>query len=247
MMQIFKDKVILITGANRGVGRSLVTALLKNGAGKIYATCRDLSKMPAIDDDRLVLLPLDITDDKQVALIAAVAQDTEILINNAGTANPGNILEGDLSGMDNDLQVNYFGTIKMMRAFAPILIRNNPSILINMVSIAAYSPLPSIAGYAASKAALFSATLSVRIELAKKGVTVYAVNPGAIDTDMNKGSDWDMPDPDSTAIQILEGVSDGKLDSIPDEMGQGMYAAWREDPSKLAKLFSDLYHAENVE
>jgi len=245
-MQIFKDKVILITGANRGIGQLLVKALLINGVGKIYTTCRDLKKMPSFNDDRIVPLELDITDDQQVAWAANAAQDTEILINNAGTVNSGNILEGDLLGMDNDLQVNYFGTIKMMRAFAPILIRNKPSIMINIVSIAAYSPLPSIAGYAASKAALFSATQSVRIELAKKDVSVYAVNPGAIDTDMNKGSDWNMPDPDSTAIQILEGVSDGKLDSIPDEMGQGMYNAWREDPAKLSKLFADLYYAENT-
>lgn len=245
-MQIFKDKVILITGANRGIGQSLVKVLLNNGVGKIYTTCRDLKKMPSFNDDRIVPLELDITDDQQVSWAATAAQDTEILINNAGTVNSGNILEGDLLGMDNDLQVNYFGTIKMMRAFAPILIRNKPSIMINIVSIAAYSPLPSIAGYAASKAALFSATQSVRIELAKKDVSVYAVNPGAIDTDMNKGSDWDMPDPDSTAIQILQGVADGKLDSIPDEMGQGMYNAWREDPAKLSKLFADLYYAENA-
>ena len=245
-MQIFKDKVILITEANRGIGQSLVKALLNNGVAKIYATCRDLKRMPSFNDDRIVPLELDITDDQQFAWAANAAQDTEILINNAGTVNSGNILEGDLLGMDNDLQVNYFGTIKMMRAFAPILIRNKPSIMINIVSIAAYSPLPSIAGYAASKAALFSATQSVRIELAKKGVIVYAVNPGAIDTDMNKGSDWDMPNPDSTAIQILQGVADGKLDSIPDEMGQGMYNAWREDPAKLSKLFADLYYAENA-
>ncbi len=245
-MQIFKDKTILITGANRGIGRSLVEALLNNGVRKIYATCRDVNKMPAFNDDRIISLSLDITNDQQVAYTAAEAHDTQILINNAGTIHSGNILEGDLLGMDNDLQVNYFGTIKMMRAFAPILIRNKPSLMINIISIAAYSPLPSIAGYAASKAALFSATQSVRIELAKKDVSVYAVNPGAIDTDMNKGSDWNMADPHRTAIKILENVSDGKLDSIPDEMGQGMYTTWREEPAKLAKLFSDLYYSENT-
>lgn len=133
----------------------------------------------------------------------------------------------------------------MMRAFTPILKKNKPSEMINIVSIAAYSPLPSIAGYAASKAALFSATQSVRIELAKDGVTVYAVNPGAIDTDMNKGSDWDMPDPDSTALKILGYVSEGILDVVPDTMGQEMYSNWREDPLKLAKIFSDLYYAQN--
>ncbi|GAA4172493.1 SDR family oxidoreductase [Sphingobacterium ginsenosidimutans] len=245
-MQIFKDKVILITGANRGIGRALVDALLNNGAGKIYATCRNLSTMPLFDDSRVVPLSLDITDDQQIATIAAATQDTEILINNAGVLSAGNILDGDLSGMDNDMKVNYFGTIKMMRAFAPILRKNKPSKMINIVSIAAYSPLPSIAGYAASKAALFSATQSVRIELAREEIAVFAVNPGAIDTDMNKGSDWDMPDPDSTALKILEYVSKGKLDIVPDEMGQGMYNTWREDPSKLAKIFSDLYYVENT-
>jgi len=245
-MQIFKDKVILITGANRGIGGALVKASLNNGARKIYATCRDLNTMPVFDDSRVVTLSLNITDDKQITMVARVAQDTEILINNAGVLSAGNILEGDLLGMDNDMKVNYFGTIKMMRAFAPILRKNKPSKIINIVSIAAYSPLPSIAGYAASKAALFSATQSVRIELAKEGIAVYAVNPGAIDTDMNKGSDWDMPDPDSTALKILEYVSKGKLDIVPDEMGQGMYNIWREDPSKLAKIFSDLYYAENT-
>ncbi len=243
MMQIFKDKVVLITGANRGIGLSLVYALLHYGVGKIYATSRELNKMPAFNDDRIVRLLLDITDQQQITTVAAIAQDTEILINNAGALSPGNILEGDLLGMENDLEINYFGTIKMMRAFAPILSSNKSSMIINIVSIAAYSPLPSIAGYAASKAALLSATHSVRIELAKKGVSVYAVNPGAIDTDMNKGSDWDMPDPDSTAMKILEDIAAGKLDSVPDEMGQGMHAAWREEPSKLAQLFSDLYHA----
>ncbi|MDR0265515.1 MAG: SDR family NAD(P)-dependent oxidoreductase [Sphingobacterium sp.] len=244
-MQIFKNKVILITGANRGIGQSFVKALLNSEARKIYVTCRDLRKMPAFDADRIVPLQLDITDDKQVAMTAITASDTEILINNAGTLSPGNMLQGNLSGMENDLKVNYFGTIKMMRAFAPILIKNKPSLLINIVSIAAYSPLPSIAGYAASKAALYSATQSVRIELAKKDVSVYAVNPGAIDTDMNKGSDWNMPDPDSIAIKILESIALGKLDIVPDDMGQGMYAAWRDEPAKLSKIFSDLYHGEN--
>ncbi|PUV26490.1 SDR family oxidoreductase [Sphingobacterium athyrii] len=245
-MKIFKDKVILITGANRGIGRALVKALLDHDVKKVYATCRDLNTLPSFDDNRVIALSLDITDDGQIKTIAAVAGDTEILINNAGILNTGNILDGDLLGMDNDMKVNYFGTIKMMRAFASILKKNRPAKIINIVSIAAYSPLPSIAGYAASKAALYSATQSVRIELAKDGIDVHAVNPGAIDTDMNKGSDWDMPDPDSVAIKILKSVDEGNLDIIPDEMGQGMYNAWREDPSKLSKIFSDLYYAENI-
>ncbi|TDQ80179.1 SDR family NAD(P)-dependent oxidoreductase [Sphingobacterium yanglingense] len=241
-MQIFKDRVILITGANRGIGRSLVKTLLEHDVKKIYATYRDLKQMPSFNDDRVVPLPLDITNSSDIAKTIIDTSDTEILINNAGVLSSGTILEGDLNGMNYDMQVNYFGTINMMRAYSPILVKNRPARIINIVSIAAYSPLPTIAGYAASKAALFSATQSVRIELAKKGITVHAVNPGAIGTDMNKGSDWVMPTPDSVAIRILQQIALENLDIIPDEIGQNMYNAWKEDPSKLAKIFSDIYH-----
>lgn len=241
-MQIFKDRVILITGANRGIGRALVKTLLGHDVKKIYATYRDLKQMPNFNDDRVVPLPLDITNSSDIAKTVIDTNDTEILINNAGVLSSGTILEGDLNGMNYDMQVNYFGTINMMRAYSPILVKNRPARIINIVSIAAYSPLPTIAGYAASKAALFSATQSVRIELAKKGITVHAVNPGAIDTDMNKGSDWVMPNPDSVAIKILQQIALENLDIIPDEIGQNMYNAWKEDPSKLAKIFSDIYH-----
>ncbi|WP_125721179.1 SDR family NAD(P)-dependent oxidoreductase [Flavobacterium ustbae] len=114
--------------------------------------------------------------------------------------------------------------------------------IVNIVSIVAYSPLASIAGYSASKAALFSATLSARTELAKKGVAVHMVNPGAIDTDMNKESDWDMPSADGIAKIILDKTEAGQLDIVPDEMGLGMFKIWKEEPSKLAEMFGQIYH-----
>lgn len=243
-MQTLKDKVILITGANRGIGKSLVKAALEKGARKVYATCRDLNKIPNYGDERVIPLELDITDNAQILKVAKEATDVEVLINNAGILNPGNVLEGEISAMEKDMKVNYYGTIKMMRAFAPVLEKNTPSKIINIVSIVAYSPLPLIAGYSASKTALYSATLSVRIELAKKGITAHAVNPGAIDTDMNKGSDWDMPAPDGIAKIILDKVEAGELDIVPDEMGLGMFNAWKEEPSKLAEMYYNMYHGE---
>ncbi|GET26003.1 SDR family oxidoreductase [Prolixibacter sp. NT017] len=243
-MQTLKEKVILITGANRGIGKSLVKASLEKGARKIYATARDVSKLPNFGDERVIPLELDITDKAQILKVVEKARDVEILINNAGSFNPGTILDGEISGMELDMKTNYYGTINMMRAFSLVLEKNTPSKIVNIVSIAAYSPLPSIAGYAASKSALFSATLSVRIELAKKGITVHAVNPGAIDTDMNKGSNWDMPAPDGVAKIILDKVEAGELDIVPDEMGLGMFNAWKEEPSKLAEIFSNMYHGE---
>ena len=243
-MYTLKDKVILITGANRGIGKSLVKASLEKGAKKVYATSRDVSKMPNFEDERVVSLALDITDNSQILKVAEQTKDVEVLINNAGVLTPGNVLEGEISAVQNDMKVNYYGTINMMRAFAPILEKNTPSKIVNIVSIVAYSPLPSIAGYSASKTALYSATLSVRIELAKKGITVHAINPGAIDTDMNKGSEWDMPAPDGIATIILDKVEGGELDIVPDEMGLGMFNTWKEEPSKLAKMFSNMYHGE---
>jgi short-subunit dehydrogenase len=123
----------------------------------------------------------------------------------------------------------------MMRAFAPVLEKNAPANIINIASIAARSPLPFIAGYAASKAALRSATLTARTELTKKGVVVQIVNPGPIDTDINKGAPWDMPSPDDTARIILDEVETGKREIFPDKIGQEMYALWQEDPDKFYK------------
>jgi len=243
-MQTLKNKVVLITGANRGIGKSLVKAALKKGAKKVYATARNSSKLPDFGDERVVPLELDITNSLQMLEVAEMAADVEVLINNAGVLSPGNILEGEMTAVENDMKVNYYGTVKMMRAFAPILEKNAPAKIVNLVSIVAYSPLPSIAAYAVSKAALYSATLSVRIELAKKQIDVHAVNPGAIDTDMNKGSDWDMPAPDGVAQIILDQVEAGELDIVPDEMGLGMFNAWREEPAKLAEMYANMYHGE---
>ena len=243
-MQTLKDKVILVTGANRGIGKSLVKESLNKGAKKVYATCRDLSKMPKFEDNRVVILELDITNDYQIEQVLKQTSDTEILINNAGILSAGSILKGEIADIEKDMNVNYYGTLKMMKSFASVLDSNAPSRIVNITSIVAYSPLPSIAGYSASKAALLSATYSVRIELAKKGVTVHAVNPGAIDTDMNKGSDWDMPSSDSVAKVILAKVENGELDIIPEDIGLGMFNAWKEDPKKLAEIFHNIYHAE---
>ncbi len=241
-MHTLQDKIILVTGANRGIGKSLVKTALDKGAAKVYATGRDLSKMPDFEDEKVIHFELDIANSAQISTVVKETEDTQVLINNAGILSPGSILDGDMDAIRKDMDVNYYGTINMMRTYAPILERNAPAILVNIASIVAYSPLASIAGYSASKGALYSATLSVRTELAKKGITVHAVNPGAIDTDMNKGSDWEMPTADITAGIILDQVELKELDIIPDDRGLGMHQAWREDPKKLAEVFHDLYH-----
>lgn len=239
----FEGKVVFITGTSRGIGKALVQAALDLKAQKVYATVRNLTTAPHFEDSRVVMLELDITKKDQIANVLAQAADTQILINNAGSLNPGNILQTDIEKIKYDMDVNYLATLNMMRAFVPILEKNSSARIINIVSIAIYANFPFIAGYSASKAALYSATQAARIELSKKGIIVHAVNPGAIDTDMNKGSTMDMTSPDEVAASILKEVEAEKLDIIPDKIGRDMHAIWKEDPAKLEEVASKMYHA----
>lgn len=240
----FEGKIIFITGTNRGIGKSLVKAALDMGAAKVYATARNLSTLSDFTDERVVKIELDITNEDQIQKAVELARDTQILINNAGALSAGTILGSEIDKIKYDMNVNYFSTINMMRAFSPILEKNSSPRIINIVSIVIYANFPFIAGYSASKAALYSATQAARIELSKKGIIVHAVNPGAIDTDMNKGSNMDMTSPDDVAVSILEDVEAEKLDIIPDKIGKGMYAIWKEDPAKLEEVASKMFHGQ---
>lgn len=239
----FEGKIVFITGTNRGIGRSLVKTVLDMGAKKVYATARALSSLKDFNnDERVVIIELDITNRDQIQKAVKLAQDTQILINNAGSLNAGTILDSDLDKIRYDMDVNYFSTINMMKAFVPVLEKNNEARIINIVSIVIYANFPFIAGYSASKAALYSATQAARIELSKRGIIVHAVNPGAIDTDMNKGSTMDMTSPDNVALSILQEIEAEKLDIIPDKIGKEMYSIWQEDPSKLEAVTSNMFH-----
>ena len=237
-----ENKVIFITGTNRGIGKSLVKSALACDAKKIYATSRPHSKVVDFKDDRVVPLELDITDSAQIERAVQRASDIEILFNNAGVLSQGNILEGSLQDIQTDMQVNYFATLNMMRAFIPILEKNDSTAIINIISIAAYTNFPFIAGYSASKAALFSATQAARIELQKKNIAVFAINPGAIDTDMNKGYEGEMTSPDEVAQNILLELETDSPDIIPDKIGKGMYDIWRKNPAALEAAAANMYH-----
>lgn len=120
----FEGKTVLITGSNRGIGKSLVEACLMKKAHKVYACSRQLEKLPIFNDPRVIPIELDILRREQIERAAANCKDTQILINNAGTINPGNILEGDLTSFKSDMEVNCFATIEMMRVFVPVIEKN---------------------------------------------------------------------------------------------------------------------------
>jgi NAD(P)-dependent dehydrogenase (short-subunit alcohol dehydrogenase family) len=216
-----ENKVILITGANRGIGRALVEEALKKGAKRVYAGTR----VPLTHPDRRVTpLVLDVTNAEQINQAITQVKSLDILINNAGVA-----LYDDLSDramLERHLAVNFYGIYNLSQAFLPALMQRRGAI-VNILSIVALAPLPIIASYSVSKAAAFSLTQSFRAYLTGKGVKVHAVLTGPVDTDMNRGLDIPKASPESAAHAIFEGVENEEEDIFPDPMSASMAEAWR--------------------
>ena len=220
------DKIILITGASRGIGRALVEEALKRGAKKVYAGTRRTFAHP---DPRVVPLMLDVTEPEQIRQAAGEVTSLDILINNAGIAYYDDL--SDRAMIDRHLAVNLFGTYALTRAFLPALIRSQGAI-VNNLSVAALAPLPPIASYSISKAAAFSLTQSLRAFLAGQGVRVHAVLTGPTDTDMTKGFDIPKSAPQIIAQGIFDGVEKEVDDIFPDPMSGSVEESWRNSAMK---------------
>jgi NAD(P)-dependent dehydrogenase (short-subunit alcohol dehydrogenase family) len=223
---IFADKAVLVTGANRGIGRALVTEALSRGAKRVYAGTRQPLAHP---DPRVTPLTLDVTDQAQIQAAAEQVESLDFLINNAGIWPYDDL--SDRAMLERHLAVNLFGTWAVTQAFLPLLTRSRGTI-VNNVSLMALAALPLTPAYSASKAAAFSLTQSLRALLAGRGVTVHAVLTGPVDTDMTRGFDIPKAAPESVARAILDGVEQGEEDIFPDPMSQAMAAGWRDGVAK---------------
>ncbi len=233
-MQI-KGSTALVTGANRGIGKSIVSELIKRGAKKIYATARDPSTIDT-GSEVVEALKLDITDHTAVAALAAQLSDVDLLINNAGVNNMSAFAAAqDLDSARDEMEVNYFGTLAMCRAFAPVLKQNGGGAIVNMLSILARVNLPLMGSLCASKAAGLSLVQGLRAELAAQNTAVIAVMPGAVDTDMSR----DFPPPKMPAADVanamLDGVEKGVEEIYPGEMADGMSQGLAADPKAVEK------------
>jgi len=225
------NKTALVTGANRGIGRALVDALLERGAARVYATARNPRTLRELEDERVTPLTLDITSDEQITSAVEQVERLDLLINNAGIAIPDDIVSGDLGVVQRHLDVNFLGPLKVTRAFLPHL-ENSGGAVINVLSIAAIASTPFIASYSSSKAAAFSMTQALRALLAHKGVAVHAVLPGPVDTDMNRDFDFPKASAVDVARATLEAFEAGEEDIFPDPMSRGLYEVWHSSPTK---------------
>ena len=225
-MVTIADKTVLVTGANRGIGRALVEEALVRGAKRVYAGTRQPLAHP---DPRVTPLALDVTDEAQIQAAAGQAESLDILVNNAGIA-----LYDDLSDramLERHLAVILFGTYDVTQAFLPALIRSRGAI-VNNLSLMALAPLPLTPAYAISKAAAFNLTQSLRALLAGLGVRVHAVLTGPTDTDMTRGFDIPKASPESVARAIFEGVENDEEDIFPDPMSRTFAQSWRASAAK---------------
>ena len=213
-MTALNDQAVLVTGANRGMGREYVRQLIGRGAAKVYAAARDPRGIDVFNP-RVVPLALDVTDPASVAAAAETATDVSVLINNAGIVRGASVLATDTGPMREELETNLFGPLAMAAAFADGIAERSGAI-VNVSSVLAW--LPVGASYGVSKAALWSATDSMRIELAPRGVQVVGVYVGLVDTDMASFSDAPKSDPADVVRQVLDGVESGVQEVLADEM-----------------------------
>ena len=209
-----KGSIALVTGGNRGIGRHFVQQLLDRGAAKVYAAARDPR---TVDVPGATPLALDITDPDSVAAAAAVSTDLTLLVNNAGTATGNDLVAGDLAAVRQEFDTNFYGPLAMIRAFAPILARNGGGGILNVNSRMSWLSYPGLNAYAASKAAAWSMTNGVRLELAGQGTQVTGLYLSSTDTDMMAG--WDIPknDPSDVVSVALDGLVAGAPEVLADQ------------------------------
>ena len=235
-----KGKAVLVTGANRGIGKALAIKALELGASKVYATARDVSKLAevkAMDSNRVVTLELDVTNQNQVNAAAAAATDVEIIINNAGMGTGALLLaENVVENSKLEMEANFFGPMRMGVAFAPILKANGGGAMVNILSVAGLINFPFAPTYSCSKAAGHSLTQGQRTVMAGQNTLVCGVYPGPIDTDMTAGMEMgDKGSPEEVAANVFEGIANGEEDIFSDTFAIGFAKGLKADPKGIEK------------
>jgi NAD(P)-dependent dehydrogenase (short-subunit alcohol dehydrogenase family) len=232
-----ENAVVLVTGANRGIGAEFVTQLAQRGAAKIYAASRNGDVVV----DGAEPIRLDVTDPAEVQAAAVAAGDVQVLINNAGISTGTSVVSGDLAQIRREMDTNFFGPLLMTQAFAPILKANGGGAILNVVSALSWFTLPAAGAYAASKAAAWSLTDSTRLELAEQGTHVVGVHMGLVDTDMAAGVDGPKISPADLVNAGLDAVESGLDEVLADDWAKLVKSGLTLEPAaRYEQLFAVL-------
>jgi NAD(P)-dependent dehydrogenase (short-subunit alcohol dehydrogenase family) len=208
-----QDTAVFVSGSNRGIGRALVDALLRAGARRVYAGMRTVEP---VQSEKVTPVRLDLTDPATIKTASQQCADISILINNAGTLEAQPLIGArDPHGAEREMRVNYFGTLHMCRAFAPVLQRAGGGAIVNILSILSRMNMPSVGSYSASKAAALSLTQGMRAELSAQGTLVVAVMPAFVDTDMTRHLTLPKLPASAVADAALTALHEGIEDVYP--------------------------------
>jgi NAD(P)-dependent dehydrogenase (short-subunit alcohol dehydrogenase family) len=224
----------LVTGSNRGIGRAFTTGLLERGAAKVYAGARDPS---AISDPDVVPVELDVTDDAQVRAVAERLGDVDLVVNNAGVGSTGAPTTSSLDEARRLMEVNYLGLLRVSSAFAPVLAGNGGGAFVNVLSIASWRSGTLLSTYSASKAAAWSITNALRLELHEQGTQVVGVHVGFVDTDLTAGLEAEKVSPETVVSAALDGLAAGQDEVLVDDNTRAVKAALSGD---LRALYPEL-------
>jgi NAD(P)-dependent dehydrogenase (short-subunit alcohol dehydrogenase family) len=214
------DSVVLITGANRGIGLAFAREALARGARRVYAAARDPS---TVNIEGVQAIRLDVTNPDDVARAARECADVTLLVNNAGIAlNGGFLAEGALDDARRQLETNFFGIARMAQGFAPVLAKNGGGAMLNVLSIASWINRPMLGTYGATKSAAWALTNGLRHELRAQGTQVTALHMGFVDTDLTRGIDAPKSTPQAIVSAAYDGLEAGQLEVLADQPTRGV-------------------------
>jgi NAD(P)-dependent dehydrogenase (short-subunit alcohol dehydrogenase family) len=225
-----QDSTVLVTGANRGIGKAFADALLERGATKVYAAVRDVA---TVTDPRVAPIQLDVTDPDRVAEAARELDDVQVVVNNAGVLSVSIPLSASLDTARLELETNYLSLVSMTQAFAPVLERNGGGAFVNVLSVFSWVATPLLSTYSASKAAAWSFTNAARIELKRQGTHLVGVLVGGVDTDMTAAIDVEKIPPAIVAASALDALEAGEPEAVVDDYSRAVKAGLSDDQGAL--------------
>jgi NAD(P)-dependent dehydrogenase (short-subunit alcohol dehydrogenase family) len=226
------EKVALVTGANRGIGKAIVEGLLAHGAAKVYAAVRDPASAEALvaaSGGRVVPVPLDLERPETIEAAAAACRDVQLVVNNAGVLRRAEVLSPEAEdALRFEIEVNVFGPLRVARAFAPVIAAHGGGAFVQINSVVSLRSFPDFATYAASKAAAYSITQALREVLAAQGTQVVSVHPGPIATDMADAAGLGAiaEPPSLVADSLITALAEGRFHAFPDTMARSVGAAY---------------------